>query len=76
MKAFSFQKTLAALLVLFKNVNEFLSAFSVSGIYFVYSIMIKIKIIIMIIIGIRNSCCYNDSKGLHAGICANPQKGV
>ena len=74
MKAFSFQKTLAALLVLFKNVNEFLSAFSVSGIYFVYSIMIKIKIII--IIGIRNSCCYNDSKGLHAGICANPQKGV
>ena len=76
MKAFSFQKTLAALLVLFKNVNEFLSAFSVSGIYFVYSIMIKIKIIIIIIIGIRNSCCYNDSKGLHAGICANPQKGV
>ena len=77
MKAFSFQKTLAALLVLFKNVNEFLSAFSVSGIYFVYSIMIKIIIIIIIIIiGIRNSCCYNDSKGLHAGICANPQKGV
>ena len=30
----------------------------------------------MIIIGIRNSCCYSDSKDLHAGICTNPQKGA
>ena len=30
----------------------------------------------MIIIGIRNSCCYSDSKDLHAGICTNAQKGA